>query len=861
MKKITMAILLLIAGGVAVSAQDASPLYKDPSATVEARVADLLSRMTLEEKAAQMKHIHFKHFDSDGKVDLEKLAASVGNLSRGCIEAFPYTSAQYMRAMYSIQKYMVEETRLGIPVIPVMEGLHGVVQDGCTVFPQAIAQGATFNPDLIGSMAESIADEMSAIGAVQALAPDLDIARELRWGRVEETFGEDPYLVSRMGIAYMKSMREKGRITTPKHFLAHGWPVAGLNLASVKGGERELRDLYLVPFRNVIENQAPLSIMNCYSSYDGEAVTGSEKYMTDLLRGELGFRGYVYSDWGSVNMLTSFHKVAADTKESARQAVVAGIDLEAGSEDYENVVDLVRSGRLDVSYVDRAVSNILYAKFASGLFDHPLPYTTGWEGKIHTGKARLTARAIADESTVLLSNKNGILPLNPDRFRSIAVIGPNADRIQFGDYSWSSDKKNGVTPLAGISAYLEDKDVKIHYAEGCDPYSQDRSGFRDAVRAAGKSDLALVFAGSQSAILARAGEPATCGEGYDLTDLKLPGVQMELIREVARAGKPVIVILVTGKPFETEEIASLSEALLVQWYAGEEAGNSIASILFGEVNPSGKLPVSFPKSVGHLPCYYNYFPTDKGYYNNKGSLDKPGHDYVFSDPYSAWPFGFGLSYTEFSYSGLSLDKEIYGLKDTVNVEFTVRNDGGVTGKTVPQLYVRDLVSSVVTPVKQLRAFDKISLDPGESRIVRFSVPVSALSLHDRNMREVVEPGEFSFMVGSSSADIMLEKIILVNDGNAHPEDDSPSMVENMPLGENVCIRGTVRNVQAAVLQGVRVYPMSMPDKAVTTDREGKYSMELPLNDVLVFELGGYTSLRRQAKREGDMDVELYPATD
>ena len=370
-----------------------------------------------------------------------------------------------------------------------------------------------------------------------------------------------------------------------------------------------------------------------------------------------------------------------------------------------------------------------------------------------------------------------------------------------------------------------------------------------------------MFAGSQSAILARAGEPATCGEGYDLTDLKLPGVQMELIREVARAGKPVIVILVTGKPFETEEIASLSEALLVQWYAGEEAGNSIASILFGEVNPSGKLPVSFPKSVGHLPCYYNYFPTDKGYYNNKGSLDKPGHDYVFSDPYSAWPFGFGLSYTEFSYSGLSLDKEIYGLKDTVNVEFTVRNDGGVTGKTVPQLYVRDLVSSVVTPVKQLRAFDKISLDPGESRIVRFSVPVSALSLHDRNMREVVEPGEFSFMVGSSSADIMLEKIILVNDGNAHPEDDSPSMVENMPLGENVCIRGTVRNVQAAVLQGVRVYPMSMPDKAVTTDREGKYSIELPLNDVLVFELGGYTTLRRQAKREGDMDVELYPATD
>ena len=837
------------------------PAYKDKSLAPEVRIKDLLARMTLSEKIAQMRHLHFKHFDNNGLVDMAKLSASSGGRSWGCIEAFPYSSDQYMKAIYHIQKYMKEETRLGIPVIPVMEGLHGVVQDGSTVFPQAIAQAATFEPSLVRRMAGVIADEMTAIGAEQVLAPDLDVARELRWGRVEETFGEDPYLIARMGNAYMAAMREKGKITTPKHFLAHGAPTGGLNLASVKGGERELRDLYLVPFKSVIERQKPLSIMNCYSSYDGVAVTGSPYYITDLLRGELGFKGYVYSDWGSVRMLAKFHMAAASNEESAKMAIEAGIDLEAGSENYRFVEDLVRSGKLDEEYVDRAAGNVLYAKFASGLFDKPLPDTLGWRKGVHTAAAKALAKRMADESTVLLTNEDNFLPLSAESLRSVAVIGPNADRIQFGDYSWSADKHNGVTPLDGLRSMLEPCGVRVRYAEGCDPFSQDKSGFKAAMAAARKSDVVLIFVGSQSAILARASEPATSGEGYDLTDLNLPGVQTELIRELSKLGKPMVVTMVTGKPFVTDEIASLSKAVLVQWYAGEEAGNSIASILFGEVNPSGKLPVSFPKSVGHLPCYYNYLPTDKGYYNKKGSLDKPGRDYVFSDPFASYSFGYGLSYTTFEYDNLEVEDRVLSVDDTVQVKFTVRNVGSRDGKSVPQLYVRDKVSSVATPVKQLKAFTKILLKAGEEQTIEFCVPVKSLSLHDKSMREVVEPGEFEVFVGEASDDVRLETVVTVADGSGntiYSSDPKSSDFSEPVLGERVNVSGTVRNVQAAVLAGVTVASASEPSNSTITDKDGKYSINIRLNDNLIFSLDGYSTISFPVRTSSSVDVDLDP---
>lgn len=836
-----------------------SPLYKNPAASPEDRVADLMNRMTLPEKIAQMKHIHFKHYDSDGTVDLNKLAASTNGLSYGCIEAFPYSSEKYLKAIYKIQKYMKEKTRLGIPVIPVMEGLHGMVQDGSTIYPQSIALGSTFNPSLVEQMTGNIALEMKAIGAKQVLAPVLDLSRELRWGRVEEAFGEDPYLVARMGIAYTKGIHRHSLITTPKHFVAHGTPTAGLNLASVKGGKRDLLDLYIKPFEELIEETKPLSIMNCYSVYDSEAVTASPYMMTTLLRDSLKFRGYVYSDWGSVSMLSYFHRSAANGEEAARQAIEAGIDLEAGSDEYRHIEKLMADNRLDMKYIDRAVYNILYAKFASGLFDDPLPDTLNWKNSIHTPASVEVVRKLANESIVLLENKNNMLPLSPGKFSSIAVIGPNADQVQFGDYSWSSNNADGVTPLQGMKDYLGEK-VKLNYAKGCDLYSQDKLGFKEALKIAKKSDITVIFVGSQSALLARPSEPATSGEGFDLSDLKLPGVQQELIEEVSKAGKPFIVVLVTGKPFAIPWIKDNANALLVQWYGGEQAGNAIAAVLFGDVNPSGRLPVSFPQSVGHLPAYYNYLPTDKGYYNRKGTPNSPGRDYVFSNPASLYPFGYGLGYTDFGYSNLRVSDKEVSAGDTLFITADVSNTGNREGKEVAQLYIRDMVSSVAVPVKQLQAFEKVSLEKGETKTIKFAVPVNKLSLHNQNYERVVEPGDFEIQVGTSSGDILLRDTVNVisenerNMTNTATEEKSTDARKNM--GEEITVTGTVRNVQAAVMSGVSVATSLNPDKVSVSGKDGKYAVRARINDRLTFSLSGYKTVTVIVSPSGILNIDM-----
>lgn len=828
------------------------PIYKNPNAPTEQRVKDLLGRMTIEEKIAQMRHIHFKHYNHQGEPDFSKLASSTENMSFGCIEAFPYSSQQYQKAMFDIQQYMRKHTRLGIPVISVMEGLHGVVQDGCTVFPQSIAIAATFNTALTQKIAHHIGKEMKAIGAKQVLAPDLDIARELRWGRVEETYGEDPYLISRIGEAYVKGIQEKNLITTLKHFVAHGTPVGGLNLASVPGGRRELLRLYAKPFEHIIKTCNPLSVMNCYSSYDEEAITSSPFYLKTLLRDSLRFNGYIYSDWGSIPMLRYFHRVASTEEDAALQAITAGVDLEAGSDYYRHTLALVKQGALSEKDIDKAVGHILYAKFSSGLFDETEADTIGWSRQIHTSDAVNTALDAARESITLLENKNRLLPLSLDKISSIAVIGPNADRVQFGDYSWSQNKKEGITPLQGIRDFVGDK-VKVTYEEGCDPYSLNEKGIRNAVKAAKKSDLSIVCVGTQSALLARPSEPATCGEGYDLSDLRLPGVQEKLIEEIAKQGKPFIVVLVTGKPLETKAFNTICDALLVQWYGGEQSGKALAEVLFGKTNPSGKLPVSFPQSTGQLPCYYNHLSTDKGYYNKKGSPDKPGRDYVFSNTDPQYPFGYGLSYTTFSYENLQTNARTFTTSDTLCITFEVRNNGKMDGKEVPQLYVRDLVSSVATPVKQLYAFDKVSLASGETRQIAFKVPISELALYNQDYQRVVEPGDFAIMIGSSSTDIMMTDTITV--GNAATRQTSQQQSMEQTLGGWITINGTVRNVQAAPLEGVTV--RSQAGKAtVTTDRRGNYSIRVRSGDILTFTIAGYQKATLTTSPSNIHDIEL-----
>jgi len=729
------------------------PVYKDPKAPIEERVEDLLRRMTLAEKCAQVQNRFINSIEDIHPTFEGKGFGTVYNLYEDV--------ADYKVIMDSVQRYMVNSTRLGIPAIITEEGIQGIIVDSCTIFPHSIAQGSTFNPELIGRMASACADEAEYLGIRQVLSPVFDIPRDLRWGRVEETYGEDPYLIAEMGIGFINGYQKDRQITcTPKHFVAHGSPVGGLNTGSVSGGERELRSLYLYPFRRVINETAPKCIMSCYSTYDGVAVTGSRYYMTDLLRGELGFKGYTYSDWGSVERLIDFHWVARDMHEAAKIALEAGIDLNVMFA-YGTLQEQFEQGRIDMKYLDEAVRHILRVKFELGLFENPYSDDSK-KDEIHCDEHIALAKEVADESAVLLEN-NGILPLDISRYKSVAVLGPNSDQTVFGDYSWTYQGTDvGVTLLEGIRNRFP-SDCIIRHAEGCDWWSQDDSGIDEAVRLASESDLVIVAVGSRSTYLVRKPENVTCGEGYDLSSLELPGRQMDLLKAVKETGKPLVVVLISGKPFAMPWVKENADAFLVQWYAGEEQGNSVADILLGNVNPSGRLNVSFPRSTGNTPCYYNYLPTDKEYYDNLGgSSDKPAARYIFEKPYALYNFGYGMSYSEFDYLSCTLEAKEYSVEDDViSAEVEVENVSDRDGKEVVQLYVRDLLSSVATPVRQLKAFRKVEV-PAHGRVkVRLEVPVDELALYDQKMRRVVEPGEFEIQVGSSSDCIHFRDTVMV----------------------------------------------------------------------------------------------------
>lgn len=718
------------------------PLYRNPDASVEERVEDLLSRMTLEEKCAQVQNRFINSIDDIHPTFEGKGFGTVYNLYEDVED--------YKMIMDSVQRYMVNSTRLGIPAIITEEGIQGIIVDSCTIFPHSIAQGSTFDPDLIGRMASACADEAEYLGIRQVLSPVFDIPRDLRWGRVEETYGEDPFLIAEMGIGFINGYQKGRSITcTPKHFVAHGSPTGGLNTASVSGGERELRSLYLYPFRRVIEETAPKCIMSCYSTYDGVAVTGSRYYMTDLLRGELGFDGYTYSDWGSVERLIDFHWVAKDMHQAAKIALEAGIDLNVMFA-YGTLQEQFEQGKIDMSYLDDAVRHILKVKFELGLFENPFSDASR-KNEIHCDEHLSLAKTIADESAVLLEN-NGILPLDMKKYGSVAVIGPNADQTVFGDYSWTYQGTDvGVTLLEGIRNRFPE-DCQVRYAEGCDWWSQDDSKIAEAVEVAASCDVIVAAVGTRSTYLVRKPEKVTCGEGYDLSTLELPGRQMDLLKALKETGKPLVVVLIAGKPFAMPWVKENADAFLVQWYAGEEQGNSAADILLGDVNPSGRLNVSFPRSTGNTPCYYNYLPTDKEYYDNVGgSPDSPAARYIFEKPYALWNFGYGRSYSEFNYVSCELDAEEYDVSEgVIKAEVEVENLSDRDGKEVVQLYVRDLLSSVATPIKQLKAFKKV-LVPARGKVkVSLEVPVDELALYNERMQRVVEPGEFEIQVGSSS---------------------------------------------------------------------------------------------------------------
>lgn len=762
---IRKSIYILLIGLIAQTAS--SQLYKEPKAPVSDRVEDLLQRMTLEEKVEQMMMTGLGDFAGS------KAVYGVCDSPFESLEKIVEQSARTKR-------HARENTRLGIPPIQIAECLHGQLAYGATIFPQAISQGSTWNPELIEKMASVIAYEASASGVDQALSPLFDLIRDARYGRNEECYGEDPYLVGEMGKAFIVGMQGKPEQTrtgipagklmcTAKHFAGYSQPWAGINLAPSSLGEREMRTLHLEPFRKAVKEANVYAVMPSYNEVDGVPAHANHFLLTEVLRDEWDFPGYVFSDYGGASQLYNFHLIAKDKAEAAERAVTAGLDLEAARPDiYPHLIQLVKEGRIPDSLIDRSVRRILTAKFKAGLFEKPYPDVANIKKQVHLPAHVELAQEIAEESIILLQNENNLLPLDITRLKSVAVVGPNADQVQYGDYSYTRDNKSGVTVLEGIRSLVGDA-VKVNYAKGCSISGLDKDGFPEAVKAAEKSDAVVVVLGGTSVILSglgwgrgpgenEVGDPFTCGEGYDLTDIDPLGVQRELVQELKKTGKPIILVLVHGRPWsiswEKENITAILEA----WYPGERGGMAVANILFGKVNPSGRLNATVPQSVGHIPVFYDYKPSAKGINREPGSKEKAGRDYVFSSPDPLFPFGFGLSYTTFEYSDMQVSKKVFG-KESVDVSVLVKNTGSRTGKEVVQFYINDKRSSVTTPVMVLKRFKKIELKPGESKRVSFSIPYIELGLWNSRMEFVTEPGEFEFMFAKSAEDIQCRQTV------------------------------------------------------------------------------------------------------
>jgi beta-glucosidase len=754
-------------------------LYKNSTLPVEERLDDLLSRMTLEEKIGQMsmKSLSKLSYNKEEQISKESLEELFKGESIGCLES-PFIHVEDI-ANYSeaADKYLREETRLGIPAIQIAECLHGQIAHGATIFPQSIALGSTWNPDLIKEIGEIIAKEASSTGVDQALSPLFDIARDPRYGRVEECYGEDPVLVAKMGIAFVKGMQGNPQITlkiipknhlacTAKHLAGYSVPIAGINLAPSDIGERELRTKHLYPFEKAIKDANIYSVMPSYNEVDGVPAHSSIFLLDQVLRKEWNFSGYVFSDYGGISMLKGMHFTVKDKTEAGIQAVMAGVDLEApGRWGYSELKKAVEEGKLDPKYIDQAVRNILRVKFKLRLFDNPYKKPDNLSDLIHKKEHIDLALKSAEEAIILLQNMDNLLPLNLNELKSIAVIGPNANQVQFGDYSCTKSNEAGVTILEGIQQFVGNK-VKINYAKGCGITELSTSGFAEAEEIAKESDMVVLVIGGTSATLSGIGwennknnEPNTCGEGFDITTLTSPGVQSELIKLIHSTGKPIVLITVHGRPYSIKWEKEHIPAILEAWYPGEEGGTAVANILFGKVNPSGRLPVTIPQSVGHVPVTYDYKPSGRGYYKRRGTPEKPGRDYVFSSPEPLFEFGFGLSYTTFEYKDLNINNTYFEAGEPVEISLIVKNVGDRVGKEVVQLYINDLISSVTTSKLVLRDFKKVEIEAGEEKDIVFILTDEDFSLWNINMERVVEPGDFEIMIGASCEDIRLKEIL------------------------------------------------------------------------------------------------------
>ncbi len=726
-----------------------TPVYKDPKAPIPQRVADLVSRMTLEEKVNQM-------LLGNGYEELNKWIDEGKFPEYG--PSSVYVQSAPIQELNRIQKYIMENTRLGIPMLVAGESIHGLMCPGATMFPQAIGLGATFNKELMKEIADTIGRESAAVGIRHTYAPNIDLSRDPRWGRTEENYGEDPYLTSRLCVEYIKKVQEHGVACAPKHYLAYGSPEGGLNIAPAHVGEREMRENMLGPFEAAVSEAGAMSLMPSYGEIDGVPVHGSRYLLTDILRGELGFDGFTISDYSALSMLYALHRAVPDALSAGKMALHAGLDMEAPTPDAygPTFVEAARQGQLPMEEIDLAVSRILSVKFRLGLFENPYIPQDG-VSRLRNARDVEKARIAAQESTVLLKN-DGILPLDKNKIKKAAVIGPNSDVVQLGDYTPPFAGENAITLRKAMEEFLGAD--KVLYARGSGIIDAAPEERQEAVRIASQADIAFVVLGDNSNFFGGigwgddgVGLAVTCGEGFDLTELVLPASQRQLLEEVAATGTPVVLILETGRPYCIGRECQLSNAVLEAWYPGEQGGPALCDILFGLVSPSGRLPITFPRSTGQLPCFYNHKPSARGYYHSPGTPSSPGRDYVFESSEPLFRFGHGLSYTEFEYSNLHIEADKKA--GTAQVSITVQNTGPQKSKHTVLLFLTDCVCRLTPYVRRLRGFEKIELAPEESQTLTFHLGFEDFCFINEKMQKEVEPGEYIVEIGGQTGGFVL----------------------------------------------------------------------------------------------------------
>ncbi|UCS95788.1 glycoside hydrolase family 3 C-terminal domain-containing protein [Echinicola marina] len=757
--------------------------YKQQDLPVTARVTDLLNRMTLEEKVGQLSTLlgwEMYEKTGDGAEASEAFKEAIQERNIGMLwatlRADPWTQKtletglqpkQAAIATNAMQRYVMENTRLGIPLLLAEECPHGHMAIGTTVFPTSIGQASTWNPELIQKMASVIALEARLQGGHIGYGPVLDLAREPRWSRVEETYGEDPYLNGQMGIAMVKGFQGESIasgvnvISTLKHFTAYGVPEGGHNGTSVSVGDRELHQSYLPPFKDAVQAGA-LSVMTAYNSIDGIPCTSNGYLLNNVLRDDWGFDGFVVSDLGSISGLKGSHHVAATLEDAAQLAINAGVDSDLGGYGFDkNLFAAIQSGKVDLDILDQAVARVLRLKFEMGLFENPYVDPELAAQKVRSATHIALARRVAKESVVLLKNENATLPLSK-KLDKIAVIGPNADNIynQLGDYTAPQANSNVVTVLEGIQNKVGEH-VQVDYIKGCAIRDTTQSQIEEAAALAAKADVAVVVLGGSSArdfdteyeetAAAKVSETAEgelvsdmeSGEGFDRMTLEMLGDQMKLLKAIHATGTPVVLVTIKGRPLNLNWADENIPAILDAWYPGQEGGNAIADVLFGDYNPAGRLSISVPRSVGQLPVYYNY-------------KNPKRHDYVEGSAAPLYAFGHGLSYSEFEYADLNIATEGNAQDAKVIVSFSVSNTSEVDGEEVVQLYIKDLVSSTVRPLMELKRFDKVNIPAGKREAIQFELTSEDLQVLDSQMNQLVEPGMFKILVGRSSSDIRLE---------------------------------------------------------------------------------------------------------